>query len=254
VAWNCEAWIKRSLKSIQSQTYANFRCVVIDDVSPDQTYEYAREAVKGDERFTVIRNTDRKYQLANAIEATRLAAQDPQDVIVIVDGDDWLKHERVFERIAEIYSDPKVWLTYGNYELLKRNWREVLRRKDRRGTQRYPKAVEDSGLYRYHPFMAGHLRTYRKFLFDAVRDEDLRDEDGGYYWAAGDAALGYPMLEMATASHIRYVDEILYVYNNDHPFSDNRPQTRERKLLVKLRIASRPRYIPLVPSSGVGGR
>lgn len=246
LSWNCAEWIERSLRSIQNQDYPHFRCVVIDDVSTDGTYERAQRLLAGDPRFTLIRNTERRFQMANALAATRLAARDPDDVIVVVDGDDWLKHERVFSRVAEVYADPGVWLTYGNSELYRRPWRARLRGRPVRGTQRYPAAVEETGLYRYHQFLARHLRTYRKFLFDAVRDEDLRDEDGSYYWAAGDAAIGFPMLEMATARHIRYLDDILYVYNNNHALSDNRPEMRDSKLRIKLHIAARPRYAPLV--------
>ncbi len=245
--WECEQWIKRSLESIQNQTYRHFRCVVVDDNSSDRSYEIARETVGDDERFIVIKNSERRFVLANTLMATQKAADSPEDVIVIVDGDDWLKHDRVFEKIAQIYTDPDVWLTYGNSELLNRPRRARLLGRQVKGTEPYPQPVLDTNLFRYHTFLASHLRTYRKFLWDKVRDEDLRDTDGEYFWAAGDAAAGFPMLEMATAKHIRYIDEVLYVYNNNHANSDNRPELRNRKLKVKLEIASRPRYSPLDP-------
>lgn len=245
-AWNCERWVRRCVESIKGQTYTNFNCVLIDDASSDQTYQLALKAAGTDPRFTILQNKTRQFQLANVIQATRRATKLAEDVIVVVDGDDWLKHEDVFLKIANIYKDPAVWMTYGNYEPFKRSLRARVLGRSRKGTRRYPAAVEESGLFRYFPFYAGHLRTYRKFLFDAVRDEDLRDDDGCYYWAAGDAAVGFPMLEMSTAAHIRYVDEILYVYNNDHPLSDNRPETRDQKLLVKLKIAAKARYAPLL--------
>lgn len=246
-AFQCEPWARRCLASIRAQTYSNFRCVYIDDVSSDRTFETARAAVAGDDRFTVLRNEERGYPLANIVKGTRLAAADSEDVVVIVDGDDWLKHERVLEHVAQVYADPEVWLTHGSHELLRRPLKDRLRRRSTRGplSTAYPAPVQQSGLYRYFPFHAGHLRTYRRFLFDAIRDEDLRDDDGLYYWGGGDLATMVPMLEMATARHVRYIHEILYVYNNGHPLAEMRPETRDRKDLIKLKIQARPRYAPL---------
>lgn len=253
-AFQCEAWAQRCLGSIRAQTHRDFRCVYIDDVSADRTFDAARAAVAGDARFTVVRNEERGYPLANIVKGTRLASLDSTDIVVIVDGDDWLKHERVLEHVARVYEDPEVWLTHGSHELLRRPLRDRLRRRPTRGplSTAYPAPVRQSGLYRYFPFHAGHLRTYRRFLFDAIRDEDLRDEDGRYYWGGGDLATMVPMLEMATARHIRYIPEILYVYNNGHPLAEMRPETRDRKLLVKLKIQARPRYSPLTLSGSSG--
>lgn len=245
--WNSEAWVRRCLQSIRSQTHRNFRCVLIDDVSDDRTYERAQQAATGDDRFQVLRNETRSFPLANIVRATALAAHDPDDVIVIVDGDDWLKHDRVLELLARVYADPEVWLTYGSHELYRKPLRDRLLRRVVRGktARQYPDVVLQSGLYRYCPFFANHLRSYRKFLFDAIGNEDLRDEHGKYWWAAGDLATMIPMLEMATAQHIRYLPDILYVYNNNHPWSEMRTETRYPKLLVKLQIQARTRYQPL---------
>lgn len=246
-AWQCERWVGRCLRSIQAQTYRNFRCVLIDDLSDDRTYDVAVKVVAGDDRFRIVRNDTRRFPLANLLAGAALTGDEPDDVIVVVDGDDWLKHDRVFERVAQEYADPQVWLTYGSHELLRRPWRDVLRGRRTRGeAERYPDGVLESGLVRYFPrFQAGHLRTCRRFLWQAVRDEDLRDDDGSYYWSAGDLALVLPMLEMATARHIRFIPDILYVYNNDHPLAENREENRARKRLLKLRIKARRPYAPL---------
>ncbi len=246
-AYQCERWAEACLKSIQAQSHAEFHCVYIDDCSDDGTFEAASKAVAGDQRFKVIRNQERRFPTANLRAAAALASEgmSPWDIIVVVDGDDWLKHERVFERVLEEYADEDCWLTYGNHELLRRHWRARLRGRAVFGTSRYPSVVSESGLWRYHPFNAGHLRTCRKFLWDAVREDDLKDDDGEYYWGGGDLAIVVPMLEMATGAHVRYIPESLYVYNNNHGLSEMRPETRERKILVKLKIQARPRYEPL---------
>jgi glycosyltransferase involved in cell wall biosynthesis len=250
-AWQCERWIARTIGSLRAQTYGEFRAVVIDDQSQDRSYARAIEAAAGDPRFSVILSDRRVGALANIVRGTALAAQHDDDVVVIVDGDDWLKHERVLEHLAAVYADPDVWLSYGSYELYRRRWRDIVRLRPSRGQSRaFPASVAKLGLFRYHngPWCASHLRTYRKFLWDAVRDIDLRDDDGDYFASAADVATMLPMLEMATAQHIRYVPEVLYVYNNDHPLSDNRELVRpseRRQFVCALKIRARPRYEPL---------
>ena len=41
--------------------------------------------------------------------------------IIIIDGDDWLAHEHVFETINTAYQDENIWLTYGQFWYLKKN-------------------------------------------------------------------------------------------------------------------------------------
>lgn len=246
-AWQCGKWAERCLNSIKSQTYANFSCIYIDASSDDDTFDRARNAVEGDSRFSVVRNEVRQYPLANIVLGTNAVAKDPEDVVVIVDGDDWLKHDRVFEQMAQVYTNPDVWMSYGNHEFLRRTWRQKLRKQKMKGTFQYPDYVSEYGLYRHFQyFCAGHLRTYKKFLFDRIRDEDLRDEDGDYFWGGGDAATMFPMLEMATAKHTQYIDDVLYVYNNDHGLSEMRPETRDRKVLVKMKIQAQEKYSPIL--------
>ena len=35
--YNVEKWIKRCLRSIKLQTYKNFECIIIDDISTDNS-------------------------------------------------------------------------------------------------------------------------------------------------------------------------------------------------------------------------
>jgi glycosyltransferase involved in cell wall biosynthesis len=251
--WNSEAWVARSIESVRQQTYRNFRQVVIDDVSTDGTFAAAQAAATGDPNIEVIRNEERRFPLGNLVKATALAGQAPDDVVIVVDGDDWLAHPRVLEHMAKIYVDSEVWLTYGSHRFLRRPLMDRLLRRKHVRTGAYPESTARLNLYRYNPgpFLAGHLRTYRKFLWDAIRDEDLRDDDGRYWPAAGDAASMFPMMEMATQRHIRFVPQVLYVYNNNHLLSENRPppgtvHTDRPQFQCALKIRARPRYAPLV--------
>lgn len=246
-SYQCAPWVARCLQSVKAQSYPHYRLVLVDDCSTDGTLERARAAVGDDPRFILLANTVRSYPLANIVRASREAGGSAEDVIVVLDGDDWLAHPQVLERLAAVYADPAVWLTYGCHTLLHvKGWRARLSRKPVRGkVYAYPPVVSELGYYRYYDFIAAHLRSYRRFLWEALRDEDLRDDDGGYYRAAADAATMWPMLEMATPKHWRFIDENLYVYNNQHPLSENRPGSRPEQLKVALKVRAKPLYAPL---------
>lgn len=250
-SYQCAQWVARSLRSVQAQSYPHFRHVLVDDCSTDGTPRIAREAVAGDDRFSVVVNTDRRYPLANIVRGVEAIGGGAEDVIVVLDGDDWLKHPRVLEHLAAVYRDPEVWLTYGSHELLKRGRRATLLGRQVVGRcYAYPEVVAELGAYRYYDFIAQHLRTSRRFLWQAIRDEDLRDDDGGYYRAAADVATMLPMLEMATPKHWRHIDEVLHVYNNQHTLSENRPGSRSEQLRVSMLVRAKPRYAPLQREPG----
>ena len=245
-SYQCAPWVRRCLDSVRRQSYPHFRHVWVDDCSTDGTLEQAAKAVRGDERFTFLPNRERSFPLANIVRASREVGGRPDDVLVVLDGDDWFAHDRVLERHAALYSDPEVWLSYGSHKLTHRGRRDRLLMREVRGkAYAYPPVVAELGYYRYYDFIAQHLRTYRRFLWEAIRDEDMRDSDGGYYRAAADLVTMFPMLEMATPQHWRYVEEVLYVYNNRHPLSENRPGSRPEQLRVALTVRAKPLYAPL---------
>ncbi len=248
-AYKAEPWIERCLRSMQRQTVKRFRCTLVDDASPDDTYEKARSVVAGDERFHITRNEQNKGPLGNRVAMVR-GQGDPEDVCIIVDGDDWLMHDRVLESVGSVYADPDVWITYGSHQRWKNKLLHRIGWTKRRGiAEAYPEAIVRERDFRAHTFLASHLRTFRQFLYDAISDEDLRDEDGAYYKFAGDVADTIPMLEMAGPEHIRFIEEMLYVYNNSNVLSEHRVDAMEQQA-CEARVRARPKYELLRRTAG----
>jgi len=246
-SYQCVQWVARCIESVRGQTYPHFRHVLVDDCSTDGTAERARQLTAGDARFQVIANTERRFPLANIVRASAEIGGGPNDVLVVLDGDDWFAHANVLDDLAGLYGDRAVWLSYGSHTLTypPRRIDRWLRRAVRGKVYAYPEVVAEFASYRYYDFIAHHLRSYRRFLWEAIRDDDLRDADGGYYRAAADLATMIPMLEMATPAHWRFVPREHYVYNNKHGYSENRPGSRREQLRVAMEVRSKPRYQPL---------
>jgi glycosyltransferase involved in cell wall biosynthesis len=217
----------------------------LDDASSDGTADAARRAAAGDSRFTVVTSPERRFALGSIVEGIRRIAGTPDDVVILVDGDDWLHGRAVLETLARAYADPEVWMTYGSHVRWKGGWRDRLGLRQKRGISApYPEEAARARRYRGLPWSASHLRTFRRFLWDAVRDQDLRGEDGAYLRVCYDLAIMFPMLEMAGPEHARYLPDLLYVYNHANPGSVHHTRLEEQVLTAaRLRLA--PPYPPL---------
>lgn len=93
-----------------------------------------------------------------------------------------------------------------------------------------------------------HMRTFKAFLFRAIREEDFMF-NGEYFKAACDIVHGIPMLEMAGSEHYYYLNEVTYLYrwHNRQSYSQNgshkdpKLQRKSYKYVLKL-----PKYKKLV--------
>jgi hypothetical protein len=131
------------------------------------------------------------------------------DVIVEIDGDDWLPNSSVLTKLNEIYNDPNVWITNGSF----------IYSNGQKGFSSRQKIDENLRTYR---MTCSHLRTWRAFLWRNIKEEDLKDETGEYWKVTGDLAFMFPMLEMSGDEHYVFIEDTMYVYNEQNPINDHK--------------------------------
>ena len=207
-SYNNKDWYKKNLDSIFNQKYDNYKVIYIDDCSKDGTAELVKEYIKlknQEHRTTLIKNLKNQGATANRFKGSTMANDNA--IVVIIDGDDWLAHNRVFKYINKIYSTTYCWLTYGQFRRYPSN--KVGHCKNLDKNQDFRKMDQ---------WYASHLRTYYSWLFKKVKKEDLMF-NGSFLSVTGDAAEMLPMLEMAK-KHIQFIDKVLYIYNQSHEFND----------------------------------
>jgi len=209
--YNAEEYIERCLGSIMAQTYKDYTCYITHDLSTDRSVELVKGMIKGDDRFILIDDNEKKlYQVGNFDKVIRYNENiDDNDFCIEVDGDDFLPDRNVFKRIAELYSDDDVWIANGSFRYS-------------RGTPGFSSAQTNFTNLRNSRFTASHIRTWRPFLWRAIKESDLKDENGDYWQWSGDLCFMYPMLEMATEEHYRFMTEINYVYNEGNPINEHK--------------------------------
>jgi len=215
-AYGCEKWIERCIDSIFEQTYTNWDLTVAEDCSKDDTAKVLKRVHnKYDRRFRTDYATSNCGVLARQHHAIALAKPEDEDVILIMDSDDWLTDKNSLQIVADAYADHNVWMTYGSL---------VRHPRGSRGRNAIP--VKKGYDFRRKPWVLTHMRTFKYFLFKNIFDEDLRfTQTGEYYRAAADTATMKPMAEMAGWDHIRYIDKLIYTYN----------QTNKGKVGTRLR-------------------
>jgi len=230
---NCLEWLPRCLESIASQTYRNFDLVIVDDASTDcGQWEWMEYYCKR-QGWLALRGEKSVGSLGAIVRATRAAEPRESDVIVHVDGDDWLAHDGVLSYLASIYRRGEVDLTYGGQLDYPKGCPGY--------TRPYPKRVVQERSYRLHDcILWGHLRSFRHFLWEAIRDEDLRAPCGEYFRFANDHAYMFPLIEMA-GDRFAALSEALYIYNRINPRSEMAFQ-RVHHLSAQGFIRIKPKY------------
>ncbi len=180
---NNKGWYQKNLDSVFNQNYHNYRIITVSDGSTDGSNtlieNYVREHGQED-RVLFYNNQIQKGQLASACQAIFPCKEN--EIIIELNGNDWLAHPDVLSKLNEIYADPDVWMTYGQY----------------------PSELKKITLQDFRSFYAS--------LFQAIKKGDFLD-DGKFLPASNGCTYLIPIREMA-GDHSKPVSEVLYVKND----------------------------------------
>ena len=240
-AYTCEAWLERCLNSIKVQEYPHVSLVMVDDASTDSTGKIM-DAYAQEKWAEVIHNRTNMRMPYNLTYLRDLGER--QDVIFIVDGDDYLPHEYVLTEVARCFQDSSMWLMYGSYTRFpdpsfmpnpaKPFPPDVIARNDYRA-------------YSSHDLVYNHPLVFRRWLFNHISNSELQDDAGVWFNSAYDHSIMMPMLELAGDGHFMWNPEILYVYNEENMFSEAKSDKRMEGVRVHHIVNSRPKRTPIAP-------
>jgi glycosyltransferase involved in cell wall biosynthesis len=229
-------WIEKNLESVFCQTNVHWTLTYINDCSQDGTGEAAEQYAQ--QRGTLhkcrfINNPVNRGALANLYD---VISQSPEDkIIVLLDGDDELFDNKVLDTVAREYRYHNAWMTYGSYRRYPSGSKGI-------GAS-IPSKVMKQRLFRSSKFVTSHLRTFYAKLFQSIRFEDLQHNEK--FWGGGwDLIILFPMLEMASNGHVRYIKKILYKWNSTNPISDRLVHSTEQRD-ANLWVRAQPPYSPL---------
>jgi glycosyltransferase involved in cell wall biosynthesis len=226
--YNCENFVEKSLLSIMSQRFKDFKCYITDDISTDNTVDIIKKTISGDDRFILIENKEKMYQPGNYDQVIRGLDIPDNEICVEIDGDDWLPNSNVLTFINETYKDENVWMTSGSFKY----------HDGRPGFANPPRNFTN---VRNQTFTLSHMRTWKSWLWKKINQEDLKDGSGKYWSVAGDLSFMFPMLEMSGKSHFKYIPDVLYIYNESNPLNDHKVNMGKVSSTVNI-IRNKPQY------------
>lgn len=90
-----ETYIKDCIESIKKQTYKNYHVYIIDDGSPDNSYNVVKELIKDDSRFSITTRENK------GVSTTRQELIDlsTNEYIMFIDSDDYLYEDTTLEKM-----------------------------------------------------------------------------------------------------------------------------------------------------------
>ena len=202
-AVNEQFW-ERNLNSLLSQSYEHYRVVYLDDGSSQRMLERVEGYVNAHPKGAAV-SIIRKEKLKSQFELYCGVVQslNDEDVVVHLDGNDWLAHDLVLQKLNDAYSCQGVWLTYGGY--LEYSPGTNL------GVEAFQQQCNGQRRASSMPWFRSPLKTYYAKLFKQLDFDKMYQEDQMLSGSSWDFML--PMVQMA-GRHVHYIPEVLYV---EHP-------------------------------------
>jgi glycosyltransferase involved in cell wall biosynthesis len=205
---NNGAFARKTIHSVLSQNYDNFRVIYVDDASTDGSFHEAREAIYDSEQSSKVLLVQNEKPLGAIFNLLRVAQScSDEEILVLVNGEDLLAHEWVLQKLNQYYANPDLWMTYGKY-------------------LEFPTFAPGSCLPGYDektmrktPFPSFHLKTFYASLFKKIQESDLIYH-GEFMPDSADFSYIIPLLEMAQG-HVQYLNEVLYLVTQ-HPKKDEK--------------------------------
>ncbi len=224
ISHNNGATAEKTIQSILSQTYENFRVIYIDNGSSDGSGEHARELIYDHEQGHKVQFIQNEYKIPvmrNLVRA--IEACEDEEIVVLLGEEDRLSHEWVLQRLNQYYANPDLWMTLSQYMTFP--------------TFSLGDPSPTLGEMRNAPQSYPQLKTFYAALFKRIDEADLTEAGK---WLPDQAEVAYlaPLLEMAK-SQIEFVPEVLSLVSKREEISP------EIENLFETCLKDKPSYTPL---------
>lgn len=232
------------VNSILTQDYENYDVLFIDDSSTDKSYDKIpaciyktdedNQPIKDENGELIItdkhpileitkcndisawRSSQRLLALANIHNGIINYSKDPDDIIFILYGDDWLVNKQVLSKINDFYNENDCLMTYGTAKLSdgKKCYTGEYKEKDFKILRRITSKIS-------HPL------TFRRSLYSKFCELDphfnqFTDNQGNWFTNSSLNAIFYPLAEIAGFEKTKQLKEVIYIYNVDNPLNSEK--------------------------------
>jgi glycosyltransferase involved in cell wall biosynthesis len=242
--YNPGSFLDMCVNSVLTQDYENYEVLFIDDCSTDGSYDKIPACtfktnpdgtpeldLEGNpiiesqhpileitkcKNVVAWRASQRNSALPNIHNGVMNFCTDPDDIVVLLDGDDWLMNKSSLSYINDYYNENDCWIMYGSSK-----WT------DGRSCCSSAYTREEFPRLRNLQFKVSHIRTFRAGVYHEIVKQDpelscYKNSNGDWYTMTYDVAIFFPLLEIAGFDKVKHNDKLLYVYNRNNPISDDK--------------------------------
>lgn len=217
--------LRRCIDSAKQQTDTCWGMIMIDACSQNGMDEYIESimARELEDKLSILRNHTPLPAIQNISIATRAICNNQESVIVHLDADDALIGSNVLTVLRDAYASGAD-ITVGSMLRLDKH-------------REYPVNFIEPRTNRGGNVWQ-HLRSFKKYLFDSIREEDLKI-DNNWVPIAEDWAFMLPIVEMATSP--QHIKEMIYFYE---PAEQKKDEVRSLREEIIGQIVRKTRYTP----------
>ena len=237
-------YIVECLNSIVSQNYINYEVVIVNDGDQNvNNIKIIETFISNKDNFNLINFNNNngpaysKAMFVKYIQENLGRKYGLNDIILIIDGDDYLIDKNALLKINSVYLEKKCWFTVGNYcgkwnDDMKNNYNNFINMnsQERRKSKK---------CYLPHP------RSFKAGLCNFI-DISIFKYNNKYLRRCTDLVLLMEILELCGPSKIQFIDEKLYYYRDHNNNGYKTVETNEKNLYLNY-IANKSCRIPIKP-------
>ena len=226
---NANNFVLKCVESVKKQNLQPSSHVVIDDISDDNTRNLLMRYLHNDDYpyLEIVFNTQRKFRLLNLYE--NIVNKDPEDIICIVDTDDWLAHDDVLNVVkSKFESDKKLEYVYSRYSLST-------------GEEGGSSEIYDGWEPYSGRWITSHMCSIKAKALQRIPISNFLDWNKQWFKIATDHAMILPIVYKLKQLHgdysaIGFIDEPLYIHTFHGNPSKPRAGTPEADERAKMAV------------------
>jgi len=221
--FNCQDKIAQTLMTMMSQSYNDWRAIIINDMSTDKTLRTIKKTIANctfKDKFTIVDNKEKMGEVRNTLNASSMI--DDDEIVVRLDGGDWLTENDTLWLLNQTYQDSKVDVAWTSHR-----WEYTTQNISAPLVLSHGQTVYD------HPWVSSHLKTFRNSALKKVPIANFKDENGNFIMIACDQAVFLPMMHMSIMENrlVGHIPVICYHYSIN--LKDKELFTSERSIKQK---------------------
>ena len=198
--YNAEGFISKTLDSILAQTYSNFRCIISDDASSDQTAAICQNYARADRRIKLYSHTQRLGWTGNFNRACTYASG---SYLMYAPHDDVIAPCYLEMLVTALEKKPDAALAFSDMEIMYPDGKRTIHKYDELANQTSPKTRALKVLQRKGDWWVSQRGVIRSSVF--------KDVGGLYKIANREFAADWPWtLRLALAGEFIRIPHALY--------------------------------------------